>query len=110
MREPAVTITIGARQVDELVALLPLRLLFGRSFQLVSRGGALQFLRGDANDVTDEGDAMRLRLTDATVQAFSRTLRARAGEYAVDGLDRVIWRIEKTVIRDAQGNPVQTIG
>ncbi|WP_175236769.1 MULTISPECIES: hypothetical protein [Burkholderia cepacia complex] len=32
----------------------------------------------------------------------------RAGDYAVDGLDGVRWRVGKTVIRDAQGNAGQT--
>ena len=110
MRAPVVEITIGARQIDELVALLPLRLPFDRPFWLRSRDGELQFLRGNTNEVIDEGRTLTLRLNDATVQAFSLTLQPRVGEYAVNGLDSVRWRVEKTVIRDAQGNSVQTIG
>ncbi|HHV7523921.1 TPA: hypothetical protein ACUNF5_005447 [Burkholderia orbicola] len=34
----------------------------------------------------------------------------RAGEDALDGLDGVRQRVEKTVIRDAQGSRMQTIG
>lgn len=110
MRAPVVEITIGARQIDELVALLPLRLPFDRPFWLRSHDGELQFLRGDTNEVIDEGRTLTLRLNDATVQAFSRTLQPCMGEYAVNGLANVRWRVEKTVIRDAQGNSVQTIG
>jgi len=110
LRAPVIEITVGARQVDELVTLLPLRLPFDRPFRLVGHNGAVRFVHGDANDVTDEDGTLTLRLTDATVQALARTLQPRAGEYAVDGLDGVRWRVEKTVIRDAQGNAVQTIG
>ncbi|VWD54570.1 aminopeptidase [Burkholderia lata] len=110
LRAPLVEITVGARQVDELVALLPLRLPFDRPLRLVGCDTALRFERGDANAVADEDGRLTLRLTDATVQALARTLQPRAGEYAVDGLDGVRWRVEKTVIRDAQGNAVQTIG
>ncbi|WP_241020536.1 hypothetical protein [Burkholderia sp. Ac-20345] len=45
-----------------------------------------------------------------SVQALARTPQPRAGEYAVDVLDGVRWRVEKTVIRDAQGSAVPTIG
>ncbi|WP_423371702.1 suppressor of fused domain protein [Burkholderia sp. LMG 32019] len=110
LRASVIDITVGARQVDELVTLLPLRLPFDRPFRLVGHDGAVRFVHGDANGVTDEDGTLTLRLTDATVQALARTLQPRAGEYAVDGLDGVRWRVEKTVIRDAQGNPVQTIG
>ncbi|MCA8274989.1 suppressor of fused domain protein [Burkholderia sp. AU30280] len=110
LRAPVIEITVGARQVDELVTLLPLRLPFDRPFGLVGHDGAVRFVRGDANGVTDEDGTLTLRLTDATVQALARTLQPRAGEYALDGLDGVRWRVEKTVIRDAQGNAVQTIG
>ncbi|CAB3769466.1 hypothetical protein B7G54_31605 [Burkholderia puraquae] len=44
------------------------------------------------------------------VKALAHTLPPRAGEYAVDGFDGVRWRVETTVIRDAQGNAAQTIG
>ncbi|WP_256990373.1 MULTISPECIES: hypothetical protein [Burkholderia] len=44
------------------------------------------------------------------MQALARTLQPRTGEYVVDGLDGVRWRVEKTVIRDAQGNAGQTNG
>ncbi|CAB3767024.1 aminotransferase [Burkholderia sp. MSh2] len=110
LRAPVVEITVGARQVDELVTLLPLRLPFDRPLRLVGHDGAVRFVRGDANGVTEEDGALTLRLADATVHALAGTLKPRAGEYAVDGLDGVRWRVEKTVIRDAQGNAVQTIG
>ncbi|WP_179255065.1 hypothetical protein [Burkholderia sp. HI2500] len=46
-----------------------------------------------------------------TAHASIRCRRSGAAcEHAVDGLDGVRWRVGKTVILDAQGNAVQTIG
>ncbi len=110
LRAPLTAITVGARQVDELVALLPLRLPFDRPFMLMGPEQRLYLSRGESNDVSEEAGALRLRLTDATVQRLVETLKPLAGEYAVDGLDGVRWKVERTVIRDAQGNPVETFG
>jgi len=109
-RASVVEITIGAGQVLDLVALLPLRLPFDRDFHFVGHDCALRFLRSDANSVTKDDRTLTLKLTDSTVRAFARCLQPRAGKYGVDGLDGVSWLIEKTVIRDAQGAPVRTIG
>jgi len=110
LRAPVVEITIGAARVRDLVTLLPLRLPFDREFHFVAADCALRFQRGDVNGVVEEDHVLTLKLTDSTVQAFARCLQPRAGEYGVDGLDGVRWRVEKTVIRDPQGNPLQTIG
>jgi suppressor of fused len=106
----AVEITVGARQVSELIALLPLRLPFDRPFCLVSNEAEVVFRRGDANCITNEGSTLTLTLTDERIKALVDTLRPYAGEYVVDGLADVCWRVEKTVIRDGQGNPIETIG
>ncbi|WP_241021132.1 hypothetical protein [Burkholderia sp. Ac-20344] len=65
---------------------------------------------GAADDCAPGRDAIEARSRASIRWALARTLQPRAGEYAVDGLDGLRWRGEKTVIRDAQGNPVQTIG
>jgi suppressor of fused len=108
--EPVVEITVGAWQTGMLVTLLPLRLPFDRQFHLVSHDCALRFLRGDVNSAVEDDRTLTLQLNDSTVHAFARLLQPRAGEYEVEGLNGVHWRVEKTVIRDAQGNPVRTIG
>jgi suppressor of fused len=107
---PVVEITVGAWQLSVLVTLLPLRLPFDRQFRLVGDDYALRFLRGDVNNVVEDDRTLTLQLNDSTVRAFARLPQPRAGEYEVDGLDGVRWRVEQTVIRDAKGNPVRTIG
>jgi hypothetical protein len=107
---PLLEVTVGARQVQELVELIPARLLFDRPCRLVGRHGELRFERGNANAVTEEEGVFTLHFTGSAVHALAKTLQPRAGEYAVDGFDGVLWRVEKTVIRDNQGHVIQTVG
>jgi hypothetical protein len=110
LRAPITEITLGARQVDELVTLLPLRLPFGRSFRVANRERALVFQHGDANRVTESESELTLQLTDATVQELARMLQPHAGTYTLDSFDAVRWQIQKTTITDAQGNVIRTVG
>ena len=110
LRAPVTEITLGARQVDELVALLPLRLPFGRDFHFASRERALVFAHGETDSVEEEGDRLTLRLSDATVRELAHALKPVAGIYEVRGFGAVRWKVQKTTIKDPQGNVVRTIG
>jgi hypothetical protein len=110
LRAPVAEITIGARQVDELIALLPLRLPFGRGFHFASRERALAFEHGETDRVTEEDGKLTLHLSDATVRELARTLKPVAGTYEVPGFGAVRWKVQKTTIRDPQGNVVRTVG
>ena len=110
LRSPLTDITLGARQVDELVTLLPLRLPFGRDFRVAGREGSLLFTRADTDGVSDEDGNLTLRLADDTVRELARTLKPQAGTYTLAGLDGVRWQIQQTVIKDAEGKVVRTVG
>ena len=107
---------MGARQVDELVTLLPLRLPFGRSLRVA--GHEWQLLLEPAgsegsNAVEWQGEgenAVVLRLTDATVQQLAQTLQPRQGSYVLPLLPQVEWVVEKTRIKDSTGKVVEVIG
>jgi len=109
---PAITeIALGARQVAELLALLPFRLPFGRSFTVIGRGAVLVFQPGDVNAMTQTDGELRLTLTAEVARALMQTLQPRAGSYDMPGFETVRWKVEKTLIRDAEGkNVVATIG
>lgn len=110
LRAPVTEITLGARQVDELVALLPLRLPFGRDFHFASRERALVFEHGETDSVSEEDDRLVMRLSDATVRELARTLKPLEGTYELPGFGAVRWKVQKTTIRDPQGNVVRTVG
>ena len=117
LRKPITQITLGARQVEELVALLPLRLPFGRTLRVA--GHEWQLLLepagpGGSNNVVEwkgeDENAVLLRLTDATVQQWAQTLQARQGSYVLPLLPQVEWVVQKTTIKDSTGKVVDVIG
>ncbi len=116
LRKPLTQVTLGARQVEELVALLPLRLPFGSTLRVAGHEWQLLLepAGADGQNVVEwqgEGEgAVVLRLTDATVQQFAQTLQPREGRYVLLLLPGVEWRVEKTTIKDANGNVVDVIG
>jgi hypothetical protein len=116
LRKPITQVTVGARQVDELVTLLPLRLPFGRTLQVAGHEWQLLLEPAGAdgqNAVDWQGkgeNAVVLRLTDATVQQLAQTLQPRQGSYVLPLLPQVEWVVEKTTIKDSTGKVVEVIG
>lgn len=112
LRSAITTVVLGARDVMELAAMLPLRLPYGREFQIVSqaRGRSLTFVPAEIDHADATEDRLRLELTPATLDALLHTLEPRAGSYVTPGFSALAWRIEPTSIRDAQGNVVEIIG
>lgn len=113
LRKPLTQITVGARQVDELVALLPLRLPFGRTLRVAGHQWQLLLQPAEAENAVewlanDEGAV--LHLTNATVQQLAQTLQPRAGTYVLPLLPGVQWQVEKTTITDSSGNIIDVIG
>ena len=110
LRAPLVDVTLGARQVDELRSLLPLRIPFGRPFMLAGGGLLLLIEPGDACAATVDGDSVTITMTPACAQDFAGTVRAQAGRYQLAQLPTVSWIVQQTAIRDADGNVVSTVG
>lgn len=110
LRVPLTEVTLGARQVDELCALLPLRIPFGRPFTLAGRDWQLQFEPGDACSVSMHDGSVVVTMTPACAQDFAHTVRPQAGRYQLAQLPTVCWIVQKTLIRDPDGNVVTTIG
>ncbi|MBV7542649.1 hypothetical protein [Acidovorax sp. sic0104] len=118
LRKPITQITLGARQVDELVTLLPLRMPFGRTLRVAGHEWQLLLEPAAAgadgsNAVEWQGEsenALVLRLTDATVQQLAQTLQPRQGSYVLPLLPQVEWVVQKTTIKDSTGKVVDVIG
>lgn len=116
LRKPLTQVTLGARQVEELVALLPLRLPFGRTLRVAGHEWQLLLEPAGADgknavEWPGEGEgAVVLHLTDATVQQFAQTLQPRESRYVLPLLPEVEWQVEKTTITDSTGKVVEVIG
>lgn len=110
LRGTQTVVTIGARQVEELTALLPLRLPFGKEFELIRGDVVVAFEPADAAGVGEDGERLTVSLTADACRALAATLRPKAGEYTVSGVDGLVFEVVPTEIRDAEGKVVQTIG
>ena len=110
LRQPATRIVIGARQVGELLALLPLRLPFGKPFSLVGPQARIVFEAAPRNGVQVVEGALHLRLNEAALRNLVACLRAQEGEYRVEGVEFLEVQVQRSQIRDRDGNVVQTIG
>lgn len=112
LRKPLTQATLGARQV----ALLPLRLPFGRTLRVAGHEWQLLLEPAGAdgqNAVEWQGEGeggLVLRLTDATVQQLAQTLQPRQGNYVLPLMPQVEWVVEKTTIKDSTGKVVEVIG
>lgn len=104
------TMTLGARQVESLLALLPARLLFGQPLTLVSNDSQITLSPAAVNALVVDDEALDCQLAPATVQALVATLMPRRGTYAIPGWPALQVVVEPSELRDAEGNVVRTIG
>ncbi len=112
LKPAATTVVLGAGPVTDLVAMLPLRLPHGAEFHMMCQpsGKSLTFATAEADAVSGSGTELRIELTSATLDAMLQTLKPLVGNYVTPGFGALAWRIEQTLIRDAKGDVVKTIG
>ncbi|MGO1003774.1 suppressor of fused domain protein [Lysobacter sp. CA196] len=98
LRRPVTEIALDSRQVGELLALLPLRLPFGKPFSLIGPSARIVFEPAPRNSAQADGEALHLRLNEATLRNLVACLRTQEGRYQVEGLDSV-----EVVVRKSEG-------
>lgn len=110
LRAPALDITIGARQVEELRALLPLRIPFGRPFIISGPEWQVQFEAGSECAWRIDGQAVKLTMDADCARDFASSVQPREGRYRLGQLAGVNWQVAPTLIRDRDGNVIERIG
>ena len=108
-RRPAM-VTLPATVVDSLCLLLPLRIPFGRAFLLTGADESLTVFAGAFYTLMKTPRGWNLSLTDAQAEAVAAALRPVAGIYEVPGLPELVFRVERTAVRDQQGNVTGHVG
>ncbi len=108
-RRPAM-VTLPATVVDSLCLLLPLRIPFGRAFMLTGAKESLTVFAGAFYTLMKTPRGWNLSLTDDQAEAVAAALRPVAGTYEVPGLPELVFRVERTAVRDQQGNVTGHIG
>lgn len=83
LRAPLTRVLIGAHQVGELLALLPLRLPFGQRFSLVGPDARVVFEPGPHCRIEAAGEALHVQLDEAARRGLGSSLRSQPGVYSV---------------------------
>ena len=110
LRQPLTTIVIGALQVSELAALLPLRLPFGRSLRIIGDQASVVFSSSEHTRVHVEDDVLQVALTVDTARALGAALKPERGHYTAAGIEHLRIEVEPTEITDGTGNVLETVG
>lgn len=110
LRSPVADITLGARQVQELGALLALRLPFNRPFLLAGPEWRLSFELGPKCAWQIDVNTMTVTMDADGAREFAQAVRPREGQYGLTGLPSLTWNVQPTLIRDANGDVVEKIG
>ena len=110
LRSTIANIVLGARQVEELGALLVLRISFGRTFVLSNRDWRVVLEPGAQSGWRIEDHVMTVTMDPACARQFAETVQPQEGRYHLPGLPSIVWDVQPTLIRDADGNVVKKIG
>lgn len=110
LRAPTTQVAIGARQIGELLALLPLRLPFGHPFSVVGPEARVVFEPAKRNGVEAGDGALHVRLDERALRSMVSRLRAQEGLYEVEGFPALQIQVRKTEIRAQDGSVERVIG
>jgi hypothetical protein len=103
-------LTLGVLQVRKLLALLPLRLGFGRSFAILGKDCSVKFVRSEANSIICEEKQLQIALSEKGLNELLAVLRAETGDYTFPSVGSLTIHVVPNQIRDASGKVVQTVG
>lgn len=110
LRKPNISIVIGARQIEQLIELLPLRLPFQRPLTVAGPAWKLQFEPARRNKSSFSHGALHLCVNGAGVQELATLLHPRQGVYKLPSFQHILWDVKQTWIRNAEGELVDVIG
>ncbi|WNS42872.1 suppressor of fused domain protein [Paenibacillus sp. MMS20-IR301] len=103
-------LTMGAKQAEMAARLLSARLLKGRELSLTSRELHVVLELGEETGFKEGEKSVRISLSEEAVRELSSVLRPVQGEYKLAAAKELIVRVNKTYIKDQDGQVVETIG
>ena len=110
LRKPEMQISLGARQVKEILGLLPYRLPFGKEFSLIGGECKVVFASGANNKYSIDGNTLRLEIQTNVLDELQSVLKQREGIYGLRAFNGIVLHVKKTHIKDHSGTVVETIG
>lgn len=110
LRPASIQITMGARQVVELVSLLPFRIPCHRSFELIGQQCQIAINPSERNGYQLNGENLSLNLSFQSANEVAASLLPREKVYEFRSFPELRIQVKKTFIKDQAGNVVNTIG
>ncbi len=104
------TVTLGANAISDVMSVLPARVPFGRELMIATRESQLMFVARDTAAWSVIEGNLVIALAPADAQDLARELAPKAGRYRIGALPDVVFLVEKSPIRDREGNIVDWIG
>jgi suppressor of fused-like protein len=108
--KPVMNVTLGARTIAELLALLPYRLPHQRTFKLVGEEQQIILNPSANNAYRMEDRILQLDLGAETVGEMCARLMVKEGIYDLPSFPNLHIHVKKTFVKDPAGKIVETIG
>ena len=105
-----VDLTLGASAVGAVLDLLPRRLAFEQGLTVLGPEQGIIFTAADECSARATDLGAEIRLDGAGQAELASVLRPAAGSYSFEACPGLRITVIPSVIRDGQGNPVETIG
>lgn len=107
-------LTFGANGVQDLKAVLPGRLPFDRNFVVTTGDRMVVFEPGDVitwRETSDEGcKSLTITLPPHAAVDLARVLQPKEGTYQLESQNDLLVEVEKSYIKDSDGNVQEVIG
>lgn len=110
LRPPLVRIALGARQVSEVLALVPFRVPYHRPLELFGQHQRVVLSPSDQNGYHPEGNTLHLALSPEAARQLGEHLVAKEGDYALRSFPDLRIQVKRSCIKDDAGNVVETVG
>jgi suppressor of fused len=101
---------LGAQHINELLAIMPLRLKYEREYRLIGDNFIVRFKPGKQYIAIDEKAELHVTLTAEMVDELVQCLKPIAGSYKLNSAKGLVFEVSVSEIRDSEGNTIETIG
>ena len=110
LRKKELTITLGANLARDFGSYLAGRTPFGESLMIHGGNKPLLFRPGDSVRWEEDEEGLEILLPAAAAREMETAVPPRVGTYRLAAAPGLVFEIEKSYIRDQDGNVVETIG
>lgn len=104
------TIVVPAVAAASLAHRIAGRIPFGREFELISEKKTVLFTPGNVVRWETDEDQITITLNSEAAMAISHALVPKAGKFSIPAAGGLIFEVQRTTIRDQQGNVKSVVG